>query len=293
LLRSNLSCCDNTVGHGLEHIGIQALEAELTRAPKQLKRNKAFRDTIGGLHLVALDGTETFRSTSIHCNQCLVYHVKTKDGSMTHYVHRTVVAQKVGTQLKPVLACEKLLPKDTQEKDDKTPGHEGELTASKRLVLKVIRLYGSQFVDVFTTDALYMNQPFVSHLSERGKYLIARVKDERTTLYQEILALAPLVEPICGADKDGARRYQIYEISNLHQSIGWSIPLRGFLVAEQTRQVKNKPITWTQQCFLCATTLPKWKADADVVRQIVHAKWGIIVCHQKDNLTFVKDNHKG
>ena len=93
--------------------------------------------------------TETFRSTSIHCNECLVYQVKTKDGTQTHYVryahrrlrltvHRVVVAQKVGTQLKPVLACEKILPKDTLKKGDKAAGHEGELTAGKRLVVKVI-----------------------------------------------------------------------------------------------------------------------------------------------------------
>jgi hypothetical protein len=275
LLRSDVDCCDNTIGHGLEHIGIEALEEELTRAPKQLKRNKAFRDTIGGLHIVALDGTEIYRGTSIHCNECLVYHVKTKDGAQTHYVHRVVVAQKVGTSLKPVLALEKILPKDTLKKGDKTDGHEGELTAGKRLVLKVLKLYGPRFVDVFTTDALYMNQPFVMHLVKQDKYLIARVKNESTTLYQEILALATLVKPICGEDKDGALRLKIYEISNLHQSLGWSIPLRGFLIVEQTRHVKNKQITWTEERFLCATTLPKWKADANVVRQIVHAKWGI------------------
>ena len=285
LLGSDVDCCDNTVGHGLsrcyatqtfhEHIGIETLEEELTRASRQLKRNKAFRDTIGGLHIVALDGTETFRSTSIHCNECLVYRVKTKDGTQTHYVHRVVVAQKVGTQLKPVLAGEKILPKYTQEKDDKTPGHEGELTAAKRLVDKVIKLYGPRFVDVFTTDALYMNQPFVMHLAEFGKDLIARVKDERTVLYQEILALSQLGQPICGEDKDGTLRYQIYEIDNLHQSLGWSIPLRGFLVIERTRNVHNKKITWTETSFLCATTLPKWKANANVVRKIVHAKWGI------------------
>ena len=67
-LRRDVSFCDNTVGHGLEHIGIASLEEELTRTPKQLKRNKAFRDTIGGLHVVALDGSEFYRSTSIHCN---------------------------------------------------------------------------------------------------------------------------------------------------------------------------------------------------------------------------------
>ena len=274
-LPSDVDFCDNTVAHGLEHLGITELEEELTRVPKQLKRNKAFRDTIGGLHIVALDGTETFRSTSIHCNECLVYHVKTKDGTQTHYVHRVVVAQKVGTSIKPLLACEKILPKDTQKKDDKTPGHEGELTASKRLVLKVIKLYGPRFVDVFTTDALYMNQPFVMHLTEFGKDLIARVKDERTTLYQEILALAQLVEPICGADKDGALRYEIYEIDNINHSLGWEIPLRGFLVIERTRHVQKGQIRWDETRFLCATTLPKRKAPADAVRQIVHAKWGI------------------
>jgi hypothetical protein len=186
-----------------------------------------------------------------------------------------VVAQKVGTHLKTLLAGEKILPKDTLKEGDKTAGHEGELTAGKRLVLKVLKLYGPRFVDVFTTDALYMNQPFVMHLAFNGKDIIARVKDERTVLYQEILALAQLVQPICGTDKDSTRRYQIYEIDNIHQSLGWSRKLRGFLIIEQTRHVKNKQITWTEERFLCATTLPKWKASANVVRQIVHAKWGI------------------
>ncbi len=120
-----------------------------------------------------------------------------------------------------------------------------------------------------------MNQPFVRNLVQQGKDLIARVKDERTTLYQEILALATLVKPICGTDKDGARRYQIYEIDNIHKSLGFEIPLRGFLVIEQTRHVQNKRITWTEERFLCATTLKKWQASANVVRQIVHAKWEI------------------
>ncbi|MFQ6040760.1 MAG: hypothetical protein ACE5PV_07885 [Candidatus Poribacteria bacterium] len=54
---------------------------------KQLKRNKAYRDTIGGLHIVALDDSEYFRSESIHCDECLEYHLQTKDGIVTHYVH--------------------------------------------------------------------------------------------------------------------------------------------------------------------------------------------------------------
>ena len=65
-LRSTISFCANTVGYGLEHIDTNSLEEELTRAPKHLKRNQAFRQTILGLHTVAIDGTETFRSTGIH-----------------------------------------------------------------------------------------------------------------------------------------------------------------------------------------------------------------------------------
>jgi hypothetical protein len=40
--------------------------------------------------------------------------------------------------VKPVLALERILPKDTLKKGDNTAGHEGELTAGKRLVVKVI-----------------------------------------------------------------------------------------------------------------------------------------------------------
>jgi len=52
-------------GHGLEHIGLASLEQELTRAPKQLKRNKAFRDTIGGLHIVSLDDGHPVTSADV------------------------------------------------------------------------------------------------------------------------------------------------------------------------------------------------------------------------------------
>jgi len=79
-------------------------------------------------------------------------------------------------------AAEKILKKDKQ--DDNTAGHarsnarlrlsEGELTAAKRLAEKVIKLYGPRFVDVFTTDALYINYPFVSLIKkELQKDIIA------------------------------------------------------------------------------------------------------------------------
>lgn len=85
-----------------------------------------------------------------------------------------------------------------------------------------------------------MNYPFITYLNQRGKDLIAKVKDERTTLYQEICALATFVSPVCGEEKNGRLQYEIYEIPNLHQSLDWDIPLRGFLVIERTRHVESR-----------------------------------------------------
>ena len=280
--------CANTIGYGLEHIDIDALESSLTIAPRKLKENKAYNDTIGGLHIVALDGTEYFRSENIHCDECLEYHIETKEGTTTHYVHRIVIAQKVGTEIQPILAAEKINKKDTKGKDDQTAGHEGELTAAKRLVDKVIYLYGPRFVDVFTLDALYMNYPFAKKAKEVDKDIIARVKNERTTLYQEIEALSTLVEPITGYDEKENLKYEIYEIPNLQSLIGWdNIKVRGFKIIEKRNIYENREVVGLKEnIFLCATTLPKWKASANVIRKIVHAKWGI----ENNGIKDLKDN---
>jgi len=59
--QERLTFCQNTIGYGLEHLSTDIQEEQLADIVKQLKRNKAYSDTIGGLHIVALDGTEYFR----------------------------------------------------------------------------------------------------------------------------------------------------------------------------------------------------------------------------------------
>jgi hypothetical protein len=279
--QQRLTFCQNTIAYGLEHLDTDIQEAQLAEVVKQLKRNKAYRDTIGGLHIVALDGTEYFRSEAIHCDECLQYHIQTKDGIVTHYVHRAVMAQKVGCSLKPMMAVEKILPKDKQGDDNS--GHEGELTAAKRLAHKVITLYGPGFVDVFASDALYTNYPFFSLVKkELSKDIVAKVKNEDSVIYQEIEALCTLTQPITGYDKEEGLVYHIYEIPSLNCSINWDIPLRGFKIIE-TKQTKKGVI---ENTFFCVTTLPKFQASADVIRQIVHAQWGI----ENNGFKDLKDN---
>ena len=52
---------------------------------------------------------------------------------------------------------------------------------------------------------------------------------------------------------------------DLHLSLDWDIPLHGFKVVETDSS--------GTQTFLCATTHPH--LDPDLVRQIVHLKWGV------------------
>lgn len=279
--KERLTFCQNTIAYGLEHLSTDIQEEQLAQIIKQLKRNKAYNDTIGGLHIVALDGSEYFRSESIHCDECLQYHIQTTDGIVTHYVHRAVIAQKVGCSLKPIMALEKILNKDKQGDDN--AGHEGELTAAKRLARKVITLYGPRFVDVFATDALYLNYPFVSLIKKQlSQDIVAKVKNEDSVIYQEIEALCTLTKPITGYDKEKGLVYDIYEIPSLNRSINWDIPLRGFKIIERKQTKKGV----MENTFFCVTTLPKFQAEANVVRQIVHAEWGI----ENNGFKDLKDN---
>jgi hypothetical protein len=286
--------CANTIGNGLEDMDTDILQQELSTVPKKLRRNKAYGTaqhprTIGGLKITAVDGTEYFRSECIHCPECMKVHVQTKEGIKIHYVHRLVIMYMVGrmheSAVQVILGGEPALPKDVTA--DEEPGHEGETTAARRLIEKMIALYGIHFFDVLTTDACYTNMPFVLFVDSLGKYLVSRVKREDTTLYQEIDILSQKVEPIYIDDREERVECFIYEIPELQVSLDWDVPTRGFKIIEKEYKIKSGEKVYTkEETFLCMTTLPVEMADADIVRQIVHAKWGI----ENNGIKDLKDN---
>lgn len=288
--------CANTVGNGLENIDTDILQQKLAVVPKKLRRNKAYGSaehprTIGGLRIAAVDGTEHFRSECIHCPECMEVHVKTKDGIKIHYVHRMVIMYVVGrlhsSAVQVILGGEPALPKDALEEGGESPGHEGESTAAKRLIRKMISLYGNGFFDILTTDAYYTNKPFVLFVDSLGKYLVSRVKREDTTLYQEIDVLSQRVEPIYADDREERVESWVYEIPELQTSLNWDVPTRGFKILEKTYKIASgEKVYIKEETFLCMTTLSAGMADADIVRRIVHAKWGI----ENNAIKDLKDN---
>ncbi len=290
--------CANTVGNGLDDIDTDILQQELAVVPRKLRRNKAYGSaehprTIGGFRIAAVDGTEHFRSESIHCPECMEVHVKVKDGIKIHYVHRMVIMYVVGrlhsSAVQVILGGEPALPKDAraQAKGGESPGHEGESTAAKRLIVKMISLYGNGFFDILTTDAYYSNKPFVLFVDSLCKYLVSRVKRQDTTLYQEIAVLSQLVEPMYVDDREERVESWVYEIPELQVSLDWDVPTRGFKILEKKYKiVSGEKVYIKEETFLCMTTLPAELADADIVRRIVHAKWGV----ENNAIKDLKDN---
>jgi len=286
--------CANTIGNGLEEIDVETLCHELSVVPRKLRRNRAYGTashpkTIGGLKIAALDGTEYFRSENINCPDCMEVHIKTKEGILVNYTHKIVLMYLVGrmdeSAVQVLLGAEPAYPKDAIQGEES--GHEGESTAAKRLLEKMIDLYGKNFFHVLTTDALYTTNPFVTLANSLGKYLVSRVKREDTTLYQEIEVLSERIAPIHIDDRENRVESWIYEIDQIQGALDWDIPTRGFKIIEKDYKItKGNKVYTKQETFLCMTTLPKEKAAADVVRQIVHAKWGI----ENNAIKDLKDN---
>lgn len=102
------------------------------------------------MRYIVTDGTEHFRSESIHCPECMEYHVNTKEGVKIQYVHRIVIMYVVGRMPKAnasavqvILGAEPTYPKDVTQGEGESgheSGHEGESTAAKRLVENMIAL---------------------------------------------------------------------------------------------------------------------------------------------------------
>jgi len=246
--------------NGLENIDTDILEHQLISIPKKMKRNKVFCKSIGGLKIASVDGTEIYRSEKIQCDECLEYHINTKEGIRIDYVHRIVLSQMVGkmdsSYVQTILGMEKILPKDIIG-DTSEEGHEGETTSAKRLILKMIERYGKFFFDVLTTDAAYTNAPFVRFLYELGKYLVSRVKNERTDLYKEIESLSELVKPVVINDWQEQVECWIYEIPCLSEWLAKDIPTRGFKIIEKSyKEESGKRIYTKEEVFRCVTTLP-------------------------------------
>ena len=83
-------------------------------------------------------------------------------------------------------------------------------------------------------------------MDDLGKYLVSRVKNERTDVYKEIEALSELIEPIHIDDPEERIEAWIYEISELQKSLDWDVPTRGFKIIEKEYKIVSGEKVYTK-----------------------------------------------
>jgi hypothetical protein len=129
--------------------------------------------TVGTVRCVATDGWEPFASYDRYCTHCLVRQVKVNRAGrdieeVEPYYHRYVVALLLGPVVDVVLGIELVLNEEARrDTDGEHTGHEGELTAARRLIGSLDDTYG-RFLDAFVCDALYANGPVMTQLDQHG-----------------------------------------------------------------------------------------------------------------------------
>ena len=94
-----------------------------------------------------------------------------------------------------------------------------------------------------------------------------------------------LVNPLVINDWKEQVECWIYEIPDLSEWLAKDIPIRSFKIIEKSYKEESGKRIYTE-VFRCVTTLPAEIADSNVVRQIVHTKWGI----ENNGFKELKDN---
>jgi hypothetical protein len=184
----------DVVANVLDQLHLNGVRGALEQVVDQAERNKAFREgSYGGLRCVAIDGWEPFASYDRHCPQCLVRHIKVKRAGgeveeVKQYYHR-YVALLLGPVVDVVLAVEPVLNEEARRDTvGEHAGHEGELTAARRLLDFLYQTYGS-FIDAVVVDALYANGPWMTQLDAYGYGGFIVLKKEHNEPFKEALAL--------------------------------------------------------------------------------------------------------
>ena len=124
------------------------------------------------------------------------------------YHHHYVVALLLGPVLDVVLGIERVLNEEAlRDIDPEHEGHEGELTAARRLIDSLHDTYGG-FIDAFVLDALYANGPVMTQLTNYGYSGFLVLKKQKDEPFKEALTLWQMHGP-CEKYEDPDRKEQV------------------------------------------------------------------------------------
>jgi hypothetical protein len=260
----------------LDKLKLDPLRNAVEDVVHQAERNKAFRDGYGPLRCVAVDGWEPFASYKRHCPNCLVRRVKVKraDGEIEEveqYYHSYVVAMLLGPVIDVVLGIEEVRSEEAlRDIDPEHEGHEGELTAGRRLIDSLHETYGG-FIDTFVCDALYACGPVMTQLTHYGYGGFLVLKKERNEPFKEALKLWEIEGP-CENYEDRERKEQIefWDVDDIETLETYSGKVRA-VRAMVTKANQEEPTRW---CFAIIGQRAR-QVSRQLGLRIIRGRWHI------------------
>lgn len=266
-------CSADALSYSLKRMDDATTREACVRVVKKAERNKVFREGwFGAMRFVAIDGWEPHCSYERHCPACLTRQVRVGDKTVTQYYHRYVVALLLDEKVEVVLDMEPVRSADIRCEygEHNVRGHEGELTAAKRLVPRLRETYGN-LLDVLTLDALYCNGPFFT-LAEQHRFgVIAVAKKADNEPLKEALSLWGNQPPhIVVDDKEKRERLELWDVRELRTLSSYKGSIR---VVRALAHKNDDATTSTNWCF--AVTGKATKLSAFQVACAGRARWHI------------------
>lgn len=266
----------DVVANVLDKLHLVGVRGAIEDVIDKAERNKVFREgSYGALRCVAIDGWEPFASYDRHCPHCLVRQVKVKRTGgaveeVDQYYHCYVVAMLLGPVIDVVLGIEPVLNEEARrDTDGEHSGHEGELTAARRLIDSLHATYGT-FIDAFVLDALYANGPVMTQLDQHGYGGFIVLKKDNNEPLQEALALwqgqGPCEECL---DPDKKERIQFWDSDDIETLDTYKGKVR--VIRAVVTKPDKEPTTW---CFAIVGQRAR-KLARRTALQIIRARWHI------------------
>jgi hypothetical protein len=173
--------CDNQIRNLLDPFRASYLDGAYLEVFKGLERHGSLNNfrVLGGQLLAALDGTQYYSSSTIHCPNCLRRQLS---NGQTQYYHTAITPVIVCPGRSEVIALppEFIMPQDGHDKQD------CERVAGKRWIDKHAEQIAPHGVTLLGDD-LYSNQPFCEVALEHGfNFILVCKPDSHTTLYERL-----------------------------------------------------------------------------------------------------------
>jgi len=191
-----------TIARTADSINLDDISQILKDNYLKARRAKMIED-FAGKAIGIVDGHENISSYIPKCSHCSTRDVSKVEGvERLQYYHRFVAFILAGEKFTTILDIEPILP------------GEGELTSSYRLIERVCLNYPKAF-KIMIGDGLFLAGPVFTLLSSHSKYAIAVLKDKNRQIYEEVVALSNITEPVTYKQNKTCYRVWEHKISGL------------------------------------------------------------------------------